>query len=426
MLAQTAGRFLATVGSVRVVDANGVERTASRGGVLNGGDTVDTGLGFAQIRLADGSLVSVRSNTEFTLEAFRYEEDEPSTGQMLVNLLRGSFRALTGLIGSGNPDGYRINTPHATIGIRGTDHETTVTLQAVEGFQPGTFDVVYTGATRMTTRAGFVDIGPSQAAFVGSAAAAPRVVPVPQFLRNRPPVPTAPPTGQGDGTAGRAPAGDGGAAGRGTTTREQVREQVQRRLPAAASEEGEASATARPLLINPLVSPIRPRTATATGATPTTAPRTVTAPTAVSPTRTLDVTPTFDSTTTLRTLDPSTTTLDSSTTLRTLDPSTTTLDSSTTLRTLDPSITTIEPIVSPTTTTTIKTLEPTTTTIISPTTTTLDSSTTIRTLEPTTTLDSSSTLKTLDPSTTTTIRTLEPTTTDTLTSPTLTAPLRLP
>ncbi|MGH8446844.1 MAG: hypothetical protein ACREVL_16350, partial [Solimonas sp.] len=39
-----------------------------------------------------------------------------------LRLLKGGFRTVSGLIGKANPDEYRVTTPVATIGIRGTDY----------------------------------------------------------------------------------------------------------------------------------------------------------------------------------------------------------------------------------------------------------------------------------------------------------------
>ena len=46
-----------------------------------------------------------------------------SDNRSALSLLKGAMRAITGYIGRSNRDGYRIETPTATIGIRGTDHE---------------------------------------------------------------------------------------------------------------------------------------------------------------------------------------------------------------------------------------------------------------------------------------------------------------
>ncbi|MFP5305877.1 MAG: hypothetical protein ACLGI7_08645, partial [Gammaproteobacteria bacterium] len=47
---------------------------------------------------------------------------QPPQQQAVFRLLKGGFRAVSGLIGKADPEEYRVSTPVATIGIRGTDY----------------------------------------------------------------------------------------------------------------------------------------------------------------------------------------------------------------------------------------------------------------------------------------------------------------
>jgi hypothetical protein len=70
------------------------------------GDTVVTGENaLMQWSMVDNGRISLRENTEFKLDEYNVKKDEPSAGRMFVNLLRGSFRSLTGLIGTNNRAG---------------------------------------------------------------------------------------------------------------------------------------------------------------------------------------------------------------------------------------------------------------------------------------------------------------------------------
>ena len=68
----------------------------------------------------DDSRLTLGANTQFKVESFVYDQQAPGEGRFLVNLLRGSLRALTGLIGKANHRNVGFTTPTATIGIRGT------------------------------------------------------------------------------------------------------------------------------------------------------------------------------------------------------------------------------------------------------------------------------------------------------------------
>jgi hypothetical protein len=215
----TGVQFIAVVGDVRIVGRDGAQRAAARGAELREGETILTSAnGLAQLRLADGGMISVRGDTELKLDRFAYRGKDDRSASFLVSLLKGGFRSVTGLIGQLNRDGYKVNTPFATIGIRGTVHNPFVQLPAPPGQQtpvaPGAYDYVEQGAIAMQTPQGqTLTIGAQQAGFVSQAGVAqilPTVPPIFQRGGIRPPQPQTDPRAPkasdatpGDGT-GRA------------------------------------------------------------------------------------------------------------------------------------------------------------------------------------------------------------------------------
>lgn len=97
-----------------------------------------------------------------------------------MSLLKGAVRSITGWIGKYNNSAYRITTPTATIGIRGTDHETTVIANG-NGDEPGTYDSVNEGSTVLKTPQGVAEVTPGKFAFAPNGRAVP-----PIFLAQRP------------------------------------------------------------------------------------------------------------------------------------------------------------------------------------------------------------------------------------------------
>jgi hypothetical protein len=153
-------------GTITVQAATGERRRVGAGEVLRVGDRVDTDQdGQALVSGEDGSLVAVRPSTAWTIEAFGAENRTPE--RYWLSLTRGSLRIVTGLIGRLNPGGYRINTPEAFIGIRGTDHEPYVIensrAAALRAYK-GTYDRVHRGATTLTNNAGTVNVPAGRAA----------------------------------------------------------------------------------------------------------------------------------------------------------------------------------------------------------------------------------------------------------------------
>lgn len=222
-----AGRFLTVIGDVRVLSPSG-DRQPERGGEVREGETILTGAGaLTQIRLADGGMLSIRGDTEMKFDRFSHTGENDRDSSLFISLLKGGFRSVTGLIGRLNRDGYRVTTPSATIGIRGTDHEPVVVPPPPPGVvpqvPPGTYDRVYSGETFIQNRQGVTqNVGPNQVGFISIQGAAPAILPQlpPIYRAGIGPAPTAP---QGPPQSGGAPksgstqsGGDGSAGSRQT------------------------------------------------------------------------------------------------------------------------------------------------------------------------------------------------------------------
>ena len=89
---------------------------------LEEGATVHTGTnGQAMLRFDDGQLVAMSANSTFKIDTFRFDTAKPEQGNVAISLLKGALRLVTGLVGQRTPSKFALNTPTATIGIRGTD-----------------------------------------------------------------------------------------------------------------------------------------------------------------------------------------------------------------------------------------------------------------------------------------------------------------
>jgi hypothetical protein len=115
-----AGRVDFAVGSATVVGTDGRSRPVARGTELDTGDTVRTTDGRVQVRMTDGAFISLQPNTEFGIKNYRFEGKTDGTESAFYSLVKGAMRTVTGFIGRVNRDKYRVATPTATVGIRGT------------------------------------------------------------------------------------------------------------------------------------------------------------------------------------------------------------------------------------------------------------------------------------------------------------------
>jgi hypothetical protein len=116
------GRVDFAFGDVTGVDKAGKERAIRKGTILREGDTIRTERGRAQIRFSDGSRTALLPNTEFRVDEYEFEGKESETSRSFFSLLKGGLRTVTGAIGRLRKRSYRLNTPVATIGIRGTEY----------------------------------------------------------------------------------------------------------------------------------------------------------------------------------------------------------------------------------------------------------------------------------------------------------------
>ena len=91
------------------------------GGALREGDRIVTGRNSAAAAtLQDGTVLSVGPNSSLDLTHYVFEPVSQN-GSLLVNLLQGTVRMVTGIMGKTNPELIKLTTPTTVVGVRGTD-----------------------------------------------------------------------------------------------------------------------------------------------------------------------------------------------------------------------------------------------------------------------------------------------------------------
>jgi hypothetical protein len=116
--ASSAGYIHALKGRATATTTEGDVRRLRKGSELNGGEIVSTAsASYARLRLADKTWIMLRPDSRFVLDEVTFDEEE-ETGTGFFSLLKGGFRAVTGLIKK--KLNYQFRTTMATIGIRGT------------------------------------------------------------------------------------------------------------------------------------------------------------------------------------------------------------------------------------------------------------------------------------------------------------------
>ena len=177
-----AGHAQFVNGQVQITNNAGQVRSLQKAGAVNESDTVTTAKdASAQIKMLDGGLIALRPDSQLKFDSFVFTGEADGNERSFFSLARGGFRAITGLIGQKHKANYRITTAGATIGVRGTDHETFVVLPGSEmaAIAPvGTYNKVNVGETVMITDKGAVNILPNQMGFSSAADQMPKLQPV--------------------------------------------------------------------------------------------------------------------------------------------------------------------------------------------------------------------------------------------------------
>lgn len=181
------GKVSFVTGGVEVERRDGGSYQPQVGDMLHEGDTLITDAqGELHVTTVDHGVVALRPNTRVRVREYRAMGD--AEDKSVLVLLRGTFRAVTGLIGRNYPSRYSIRTPTAAIGIRGTDHEPAYIPEPKAGEpaegEPGTYDKVNEGETFIENKQGRIAVKPNQSGFAPLKAVAPLLLEaVPEFYR---------------------------------------------------------------------------------------------------------------------------------------------------------------------------------------------------------------------------------------------------
>lgn len=168
-----------STGNVMAVNAAGAQRPLTKGAEVSNGDTIRTGDGGrAQLRFSDGGMVSLQPQTELRIDNYQYAGKEDGQEKGFFSLLKGGMRTITGLVGRGNRDNYKVTTSVATIGIRGTEY-TAKLGDGVLHINTGE------GAIEVCSTGGCLTLASGESAVVQGGAA-------PQRLSSRPQLPPTP------------------------------------------------------------------------------------------------------------------------------------------------------------------------------------------------------------------------------------------
>ena len=92
---------------------------------------VTSGSGHVHIRFKDNALVSIRPESLFEIDRYDYDPANPGASVVKFNVQDGVVRAISGEAAREARENFRLNTPIAAIGVRGTDFVVSASAQTV-------------------------------------------------------------------------------------------------------------------------------------------------------------------------------------------------------------------------------------------------------------------------------------------------------
>jgi len=100
--------------------------TGTKGTGVEMADSINTTRGKVGIVFADDTKVQVNENSKLVIDEFVYDPKNKDAGKLALNMASGTVRYASGAIAHNNPNKVAINTPTATVAVRGTDFTATV------------------------------------------------------------------------------------------------------------------------------------------------------------------------------------------------------------------------------------------------------------------------------------------------------------
>lgn len=200
-------------GSITAVSQDNKERPLKRSDFVYEHEMIKTdATSTGQIVFTDGGLMSLREGTDFKIDSYKYSKEAPPSGNKFIgDLVKGGFRTVTGAISKDHPENYQVNTPVATIGVRGTQY--TVYINPQGGLEVS----IEKGAISIKNSKGDAELSVNGAlyAIVQSKLAAPTTTKTPPpGLKGQPPLQPAKPSTQLQNAAAAAPASGGSTGGK--------------------------------------------------------------------------------------------------------------------------------------------------------------------------------------------------------------------
>lgn len=123
--ANPIGEFIQLTGPAQVDKKAGSSVDVSLGSKVESLDTIRTARARANIKFKDETQVAITENSKLVIDEYVYDPNR-GAGKMSMKIALGTVRYASGAIAKNNNENINIQTPVATVGVRGTSFSMTV------------------------------------------------------------------------------------------------------------------------------------------------------------------------------------------------------------------------------------------------------------------------------------------------------------
>lgn len=147
-----AGYVITAATDAIAIDLNGDQRDIARRSPIYTGESIQSGsTGSVQVRMKDTALISLNCNS--TLQVESYVDEHSQSDQIILNLLEGSLRTITGDADGHSSTQYRLNANSAWVNALKADFEVHLQENGVIYF------AAFTGSINVSNAFGSLTLG---------------------------------------------------------------------------------------------------------------------------------------------------------------------------------------------------------------------------------------------------------------------------
>lgn len=180
-----AGEVIGTVthlsGPLFAQKSDGSRKVLSQKSTVEEGDILITEKQtYARVKFTDKGEITLRPNSQLKIDQYAFDEAKPEKDKAVFNISKGGLRSMTGAIGKrGNQDSYKMSTPNAVVGVRGTIYEIKLCNNNCGSLANGLYMFVPEGSIAVSTTTGTQNVNAGQYVYVQSPTSKPVILPGP-------------------------------------------------------------------------------------------------------------------------------------------------------------------------------------------------------------------------------------------------------